>query len=711
MIHEVNHRLSLLPAWKRHQFTERYLEVDADELGKALTIRQVEGQRLIYLKKVFDDERLVETVIRGLAERPEIAAPSALTPEHWERFLFETGSVLAEENPEEYRRVIESQARVCQQVFARPVCIVSGAAGTGKTTVIRALIAAIEMTQGVGTAFQLLAPTGKAVDRIRERVGKDASTIHAFLAGRSWLNPNLTFRRGGGVREESKTTYIVDESSMLDLELIAALFRAINFRSVQRLIFVGDPNQLPPIGRGRFFSDLIAWMGREGRDSIGTLELNVRHLENRLTGRGTGILDVASLYVRPESDAGRTDEQDFRAEEILGRVQGGGEVSPDLRVVYWTGPDDLASKLRDAIVADMERDTGQTLDPEHPYKLWRAAFDGQPEKYQVLSPYRGERFGTENLNVILQEAFRGRPVEHGRHLGGIAPFDKVIQVVNRPGSNPVPAYNLKSRRQERLEVFNGELGFTKPHAFDRARWGWSGFRIRRFQVAFSRHRDHWVDYAGEGVVSANLELAHAISVHKSQGSEFGRVYFIVPKYRRRLLSRELFYTGVTRASRHCTLLVEEDISPLLDMRRPERSALLGINSSLFEFRPVPEDLPIPGRWYEEGKVHRTLNGILVRSKSELVIANLLAAQEIPYGYEVPLHAPDGTFYLPDFTITARGEAWYWEHLGCLDRDEYRNHWETKRAWYGRFFPGRLIVTQESGELSEEADRIIRQTFA
>ena len=264
-----------------------------------------------------------------------------------------------------------------------------------------------------------------------------------------------------------------------------------------------------------------------------------------------------------------------------------------------------------------------------------------------------------------------------------------------------------------MEIFNGELGFTKPHGLDGDRSRWPGFPIRRFQVVFSRRRDHWVDYTGEGEVAANLELAYAISVHKSQGSEFGRVYFVLPKYRTRLLSRELFYTGITRATRHCTLLVEEDVSPLLDMRRPECSALLGINSSLFDlpFRQDPDEFLIPGQWYEERKVHRTVNGILVRTKSELVIANLLAGQGIPFGYEVPLRAADGTFYLPDFTIVARGETWYWEHVGRLDSDAYRNHWETKQAWYDRFFPGRLIVTHETGDLSQQVHRIIKQTFA
>jgi len=215
-----------------------------------------------------------------------------------------------------------------------------------------------------------------------------------------------------------------------------------------------------------------------------------------------------------------------------------------------------------------------------------------------------------------------------------------------------------------------------------------------------------VNYNSESEVSRNLELAYAISVHKSQGSEFNRVYFIVPMHKSALLSRELFYTGLTRASRHCTLLIEEDISPLLSMRRPERSYLVGVNSSLFEFRPIPEAFQTLGAWYEEGRIHRTLTAIMVRSKSEVIIANMLAGRDIPFLYEVPLFAPDGTFYLPDFTVTARGEPWYWEHLGRLDQEEYRNHWETKKAWYDRLFPGRLVVTEESGMLSQDANRII-----
>ena len=70
-----------------------------------------------------------------------------------------------------------------------------------------------------------------------------------------------------------------------------------------------------------------------------------------------------------------------------------------------------------------------------------------------------------------------------------------------------------------------------------------------------------------------------------------------------------------------------------------------------------------------------------------------------------------TFYLPDFTINWRGESWFWEHLGLMEKEEYKNHWAAKKAWYDKFFPGRLLTTQESQNLSHDAEKIITTTFA
>ena len=230
-------------------------------------------------------------------------------------------------------------------------------------------------------------------------------------------------------------------------------------------------------------------------------------------------------------------------------------------------------------------------------------------------------------------------------------------------------------------------------------------------MVFSLKPNLLVDYASQSQVEENLELAYAISVHKAQGSEFERLYFVLPKYKRALLSRELFYTGITRAQVHSTLFVQEDIAPILSLLRPENSYLSRINSSLFQFRPVPAEFQTMSDWYEEGKVHRTLVGYMVRSKSEVIIANMLFDRDIPFKYELPLYAPDGTFYLPDFRINWRGEEFFWEHVGMLHDERYRKHWEIKKRWYDKHFPGRLVSTQESGNLSIDAKDLIDKHFA
>jgi len=117
-------------------------------------------------------------------------------------------------------------------------------------------------------------------------------------------------------------------------------------------------------------------------------------------------------------------------------------------------------------------------------------------------------------------------------------------------------------------------------------------------------------------------------------------------------------------------------------------------------------------WYEEGKIHRTLTSLMVRSKSEVIIANILADLNIPFLYEVPLYAPDGTMYLPDFTINIHGEQWYWEHLGMLTNQKYREHWENKKNWYKKHgFADNLITTTENnGFYSQRVRQIIREKF-
>lgn len=713
----VNHKLSFLPDWKKADFNIRYLEIDKDEIGKAVKFRYESEKLYLYLKWIFEDEREVENILRQLANRQNIKLKFPMTEGSWRLFLFDSSSPLSESHPAEYEDAITQQIKVCQGIFLRPISILSGSAGTGKTTVVSAIIKAIEKAHGTGTSFQLLAPTGKAADRLRERTGKEAATIHSFLAKRGWLNDNFTFKRDGGQKEESITTYIIDESSMLDLPLLAALFRAINWNSVQRLIFVGDPNQLPPIGTGRVFADLMDWLHTEQPDAIGELKINMRQIINRLAGKGTGIIDLASIFMRNDPLIGKSEEDEIIEDEMLSKVVEGGDVSGDLRILYWNTPDDLEKVLLDTIVKDLETDSGKQLDPSKPYELWNSVFKkgnvDYPEALQIISPYRGELFGTENINKIIQRHKGGWLLDKKGQLGGITYFDKVIQIVNRPKSNPIWAYCCTTKKNEKIEVFNGEIGLVRIHGFDLEKWKWNNFRLERFQVSFSRKPNYWVGYENETSVTENLELAYAISVHKSQGSEFQRVYFVLPKHKQALLSRELFYTGITRAQGHCTLLIQEDIAPLLSLRRPERSILNKINSSLFSFKPSPPELFTMHEWYEEGKIHRTLTNLMVRSKSEVIIANMLADRNIPFMYEMPLRAPDGTLYLPDFTLNIHGEQWYWEHLGMLSKPSYRAHWEKKKAWYEKhgFIQNLITTSEEEGFDSQKVLQIINERLA
>jgi exodeoxyribonuclease V alpha subunit len=688
ILSDINKRLSYMPDYKRQVFTLRHIEIDEVELSKALFIKINNDEVYLYRKEIYELEREIEQVVRSLVSRPQIRLKFPVTDHDWENFLYDSNSPLLQRNPEQYKAILAEQIEICKKIFNQPISIIHGAAGTGKTTILKTIIQAIEKGHGEGTSFQLLAPTGKAADRLRERTGKSASTIHSFLASRGWLNDNMSFKRDGGKVETSYSTYIIDESSMLDTQLLGTFFKSVNWNTVQRLIFVGDPNQLPPIGIGKPFSDLLQWLEKKFPQSVGKLTTNCRLLE-----RGGISLKLASLFTKEHNEEIAVD-----TENILQRLLPGGEIDRDLKVVYWKNTEDLQNKIYDCILEDIQKIRGEEINHKKLWEEFALIFNEKdkknPEAFQVISPYRGEAFGTEAINQFLQTKFNGIKETKGT-LGGITYFDKVIQFINRPKSNPYWGYNTTTGKRQSIEIYNGELGFVKIHGYDKNRWKIPGFRIQKFQVSFNRKEHIWIDFTSKSDVEENLELAYAISVHKSQGSEFKRVYFILPKSRKRLLSQELFYTGLTRAQVHTTLFIEEDISPLMRLIRKESAEIPKINSSIFEFDPVPLEFFSMSEWYEEGKIHRTLSNHMVRSKSEALIANILFKENIPFQYEVPLYAPDGTFYIPDFTIQYNGETWYLEHLGMLENEEYKKHWGIKEAWYKKHgFSERLIVTDE-----------------
>ena len=177
--------------------------------------------------------------------------------------------------------------------------------------------------------------------------------------------------------------------------------------------------------------------------------------------------------------------------------------------------------------------------------------------------------------------------------------------------------------------------------------------------------------------SAPLALAYALTIHKSQGSEFDKVFVILPR-QSRLLTRELIYTAITRARDKVVLLVEGDRGLLHDLSQPSRSETARRNTNLFTGSVRADAAALP---FAEHLVHRTTKGVLVRSKSELVIANHLESIGLDYHYERPLVGEGtGGRRWPDFTfVDDAGDVVVWEHLGMLDRPDYRAAWERKKG--------------------------------
>ena len=710
----VNERLEALPEWKSAIFTERYLDVDRETLAQALVFRTEHERQWLYWRSVYEDERVVEAALVKLAQRPDIQLTRPFDEQQWFDEILDPKSNLLDRARERYQDAVGGQAAACHSVFRRPLAVVTGAAGTGKTTVICAVIKAVRTTEGEGASITVMAPTGKASDRLRNKLqqreidGVEISTVHSFLAKEGWLNDNLSYRRKDG-RRRGQGTIIIDEASMLELGLMATFVRAIDWPAVRRLVLVGDPNQLPPIGRGRIFADTIAWLSNKEPVGVAKLEHNLRQLENEVAGKGTAILRLANLFIAQcANDGGEATTSD--AEELLTRVHRGGEVDTDLHVAYWHDGQQVAAQLVRTMEAEMSAQAGQAPIEGKPYKLWRSAMEWEPHRYQVLTPHRAEMHGVEALNTAIQDRVSAEAVRRYGTLSGITLYDKVIQVRNRPQSNPVSAYNHQERRRQDVEVFNGQIGFVSKSGSDRSR---RSYNLSRFSVRFADKPDWYVDYGSAGEVEENLELAYAVSIHKAQGSEFDHTYIVVPKNHGQPLSPELLYTALTRATKHCTLLIERDAATLLSARRPENGQLKQVNSSLFNgvFKAVPEALLQRSDWYSDGLVHEALTGDMVRSKSELIIANLLAERGISFSYERPLFAPDGTMYLPDFSIVYGGETWFWEHWGMISEDEYRNHRQVKIAWYEKHFPGRLVETFEGPTLSRDAEGVIQREFA
>ena len=260
---------------------------------------------------------------------------------------------------------------------------------------------------------------------------------------------------------------------------------------------------------------------------------------------------------------------------------------------------------------------------------------------------------------------------------------------------------------------NGEIGIAVGYF---RRKGAPDFRWK-LEVEFSSQPGHKYDFTSrdfdeEG--SPILELAYALTVHKSQGSEFGTVILVLPNPSR-MLNRELLYTALTRHKDRIIIMHQGDRADLLKFSSDTYSETARRLTNLFA---LPSPITIDNRMYEENLIHRTSREDMVRSKSELIIANLLHQRGVDYSYEQPLTI-NGVTKWPDFTIEdmESGLTYYWEHCGMLHVPRYRRRWERKLAWYesngilnqeiGGGPNGMLITSRDESNGSIDSTEIMR----
>ena len=178
-----------------------------------------------------------------------------------------------------------------------------------------------------------------------------------------------------------------------------------------------------------------------------------------------------------------------------------------------------------------------------------------------------------------------------------------------------------------------------------------------------------------------IELAYALTVHKAQGSEFGKVILVIPRDSFNL-SRELIYTALTRQKEGIVIIYQGNPIDLMEYNEEKWSETNRRFTNLFQ-APNPQSANFKDRkdiFLEDRLINRTLRGEDVRSKSELIIANLLYHNDIEYEYEGVLEF-NGEVRRPDFVIDGKDTIYYWEHLGMLNNPKYKQGWERKKEWY------------------------------
>jgi len=395
----------------------------------------------------------------------------------------------------------------------RRTTILTGGPGTGKTTTVARLLALLADQAWGGLSIALAAPTGKAATRLQEAVAAELAAVATswpeapMLVGRldgltlhrllGWRPDNATRFRHDRANRLKYDVVVVDESSMVELTMMGRLLEAL--RPDSRLVLVGDPQQLTSVGAGAVLSDLVA--GYEGRPDSPVAQL--------------------STNFRSEEDI----------KSLAGALRSG---DPDEVVRVLRAPSEQVSWIESSDEAEIEA----ALRPDSiaaARAVWAAARDEDPaaalaelDRYRLLCAHREGPYGVRRWNHLVERWLAEEPDVDAHEIlyGG-------EWYVGRP--------LLVTSNDYALDVYNGESGVVVRQDQRRRVFIGGSERLKEF---------------APGRLEA-VETMHAMTIHKSQGSQADRVSVLLPDEGSRLLTRELFYTAVTRARHHVRVVGSE----------------------------------------------------------------------------------------------------------------------------------------------------------
>lgn len=415
-----------------------------------------EGEAFLYLSEAFDWES-------GIVE-------------HLQRLAFTYQALGSFENIQPSIDMSDEQKEALDKAFDESVFILTGAAGTGKTTILKELVS---RARTLGLTTLQAAPTGRAASRMEEVIGLEASTIHRMLKYQYDEDDSFLYFLMDEENPLSADIVFIDEASMVDARLFYSLLKAI--KSGSMLVLIGDANQLPPVGAGSPFIDMID----SGVFNTSKLTKIHRQAEN------SDILNNAHAILNDDKFKYNSEAGDFYLFSEHGNQK-------TLERVL-----ELVSKRIPKV------------------------FNYEPlESISVISPIKRGLLGVENLNRELQKVLN--PLSKTLYFEKFAAGDKVMQIKNNYNAEWIN----KETNEEGSGVFNGEIGFIVSASE-------SGLLVRFL--------DGKVIFYKPNILRKELDLAYAMTVHKSQGNEFDVVvypsFFLPPV----MQSKKLMYTAITRA--------------------------------------------------------------------------------------------------------------------------------------------------------------------